>query len=283
MNDLKELISKSANGRTFDKDLILTEEEIVELSNQDVGDLDKEDGINCPICKNKGFIYYLKDGYRTGKRCTCYKARKSIRALKESNINADMLQRFTFENFKVESEWQNKLKQKCINYVENIKNGNNDWLVISSVSGSGKTHLATAIFQTLIREKYFDGEYLLWNDFISKIIPMSKSVMDTQQIKYEETMERLANIDILYIDDMLKLSESKYNNDNISMLYKIINQRYINNKITIITTEFYPEEIEEKDVATCGRINEKCNFGKWWLVLKRDPSRNYRMKKREEF
>lgn len=39
-------------------------------------------------------------------------------------------------------------------------------------------------------------------------------------------------------------------------------------------------ELEELDVAICGRINEKCKG--YWVQLKYEKDRNYRMKDRRE-
>ena len=35
-------------------------------------------GYDCPICKNKGVIHYLKDGYEFAKPCECMKLRDSL-------------------------------------------------------------------------------------------------------------------------------------------------------------------------------------------------------------
>ena len=262
---------------------VLTDEERIKSINDDIGHLNEEDGINCPICKNKGYIYIIdEEGYEKYKTCECMKKRKIFQKLNNSGITKETLKKYTFDNFKENDLWQTNLKKRVIEYTHRIINGNKEWLVISSITGSGKTHLCTATFQEIIKNTTLNGEYILWNDFVSKIIPMSKSFYEDISNKYEETLNHICNIDLLYIDDLLKLTDNKYNNDAISLLYKIINHRYINNKITIISTEYYPQDLENVDMAIVGRINEKCDFGKWWLTVKKDPNRNYRMKKREE-
>ncbi len=147
--------------------------------------------------------------------------------------------------------------------------------------GVGKSHLCTACFQELIK-RGLEGDYLLWNNFVAEIIPMEKSVYDDVQKRYQDRMKRITTIDILYIDDFFKLTDSKYNNQATSLAYKIINERYNNDKITIISTELDPEQIEEKDLAICGRIIEKADFCKWWVKVGNSPTRNYRMKVSKE-
>lgn len=284
MNKISNIVSQMQGSQKADNDFEINEEKFIAQLNSKKGDLNLEDNIECDICNNKGYVYSLVDGNRVAKECKCMVARKTMRRLKNSNIPEELLKKYTFKNFETTEEWQKQLLNSCINYAKEIINNDKKyWLCISSITGSGKTHLATAIFQSIIKKKLIDGEYLLWNDFCSKIIPLSKSVIESQSLKYEQVMQRLITVDLLYIDDMFKLTESKYSNDSIALLYKIINQRYINNKITIITTEYSQTEVNDIDSAICGRISEKCDFGNWWFNLKKDPSRNYRLKRKNDF
>lgn len=262
---------------------ILSRREMIDLFNADEGDLNKEDGINCPICKNKGYIYVIdKDDYECVKPCSCMIKRNVFKRLIMSNINKEVLEHYTFENFKTSNLWQKELKNKVMEYTKNIINGDKSWLFLSGISGCGKSMLCTACFQEIIKNTTYTGEYILWNSFITRLIPMSKSVFEDIAKKYEETINRITNVDILYIDDLLKLSNiTNYNTDALSLLYRIINYRYINNKITIMSSELYPKDIVELDTAIAGRINEKCNFNEWWVTIKNEPNRNYRFKKED--
>ena len=38
----------------------------------------KLDGYDCPVCKNKGVVYILKDGYEYARRCECMDIRESV-------------------------------------------------------------------------------------------------------------------------------------------------------------------------------------------------------------
>lgn len=66
-------------------------------------------GYDCPICKNKGVIHYLKDGYEFAKPCECMKLRDSLRRIRQSGLG-DLLNEYTFDKFQTESPWQEAVK-----------------------------------------------------------------------------------------------------------------------------------------------------------------------------
>lgn len=249
--------------------------------NDEIGNLNLEDGVECEICKNKGLVAFIEDGYVIQKRCECWTKRIIVTRLKNCGITKELFDKYSFKNFETTDEWQKKLKDIVIDYNNQIKSGQKHWLCISGQSGCGKSHLCTATFKKFLLSN-IDCEYLLWNDEFPKILALEKSTFEDNQIKYAQKIKRLQSVDVLYIDDFLKLTDNKYTNDSLSLAYKILNNRYINNKITILSTEFSKTQIEQFDVAIWGRINEKTNVGKYWVTIKNDPSRNYRAKNNKE-
>ena len=263
----------------------VTKEEWLELDckslNDEVGNLNLEDGIECDICKNKGFVSIIEDSYIIQKRCECWNKRLVVNRLKNCGITKELFEKYSFKSFETTDEWQMKLKNIVLDYNSAIKNGAKHWLCISGQSGCGKSHLCTATFKKFLLSN-IDCEYLLWNDEFPKILALEKSTAEDNQIKYAQKIKRLQSVEVLYIDDFLKLTDNKYTNDSLSLAYKILNNRYINNKITILSSEFSKTQIEQLDVAIWGRINEMTSCGKYWISIKNDPSRNYRAKNNKE-
>lgn len=246
--------------------------------NEESGNLNEEDGINCDVCHNKGKIAYLDDnGNEFEKDCDCMKQRRTFIRLKKCGISKNMLEHYTFSNFICENEWQKNLKDTFINYCKEIAIGEKNWLMISAITGLGKTHLCTATFQKFIKSG-MEGEYIIWNEEVPKILALEKSSYEDNQIKYDKRIKFLQNVELLYIDDLYKLTSNKYNEDSISLAYKIINSRYNNNKITIISTEFLPQAIKEIDCAIFGRIYEKAKNGFYILNCGNEEEKNYRLK-----
>lgn len=260
--------------------MTVSKEEILqiklEMENERVGNMPY---YNCEICKNKGVVYFAFKGDIHATGCNCLPIRKIVEELERSGIRQEVFGQLTFENFETKEKWQEHFKNYFIKYLDEYKSqpiGFRKWIVVSSPSGYGKTHLCTALLKELIMQGK-KGKYMLWKDETPKLMALKKSVSIVSQEKYDELIKEIKNVDVLYIDDFLKLyNERKM--EELDLAYEIINSRYINNKITIISTEILKEEFEKIDVATCGRINERC-LG-YWIQLKDEPDRNYRMKNR---
>ena len=71
--------------------------------------------------------------------------RRSIRRAEKSGLG-DLLERHTFDRFQTPKPWQARAKQLAQDYAA----APNGWFVASGASGSGKTHLCTAICRRLL-------------------------------------------------------------------------------------------------------------------------------------
>lgn len=91
--------------------------------------------------------------------------------------------------------------------------------------------------------------------------------------KYRENMQRLFEIDILFIDDLYKIEPSRA---DLDILFDIINERYLSNKTCIISSEKTIKEIFSYDEAIASRIFEKC--GEYAIGIAKDINKNYRLK-----
>lgn len=234
-------------------------------------------GINCQTCLNKGYIAKLNtEGVEVRAECECMKIRDNIKAMERSGLGG-LLDRYTFSGYEVTTDWQKKMKGACEFYAQN--GTEKDWLFLSGVSGSGKTHLCTAICKYLISGGH-EVRYILWFDIVHKLEGM--------RYKYEDRdkfLSEISNAEILYIDDFLK---SPKDSDGISRApsatelryaYEILNNRYNSSKRTLLSSEWQLQEINGFDNAVAGRIKERC--GKYVVQVQRGDDRNYRMKKQK--
>lgn len=262
--------------KTNETNLKITPELEAQWFNEDVGELNLDDGIDCPICKNKGKVAYVEDKYMLIKNCECMKARITFNRLRNCGITKNVLEHLSFKNWQTTEKWQKDLKKICIDFFNDIKNGNNYWFIISGQTGGGKTFLCTALFQELIKQLYKTGLYMLWNNDIPKLISLRKSSFIDNQEKYDELIKKYKDIDILYIDDLFKL-DARYKDDGLSLCYEILNHRYINGKITIISTETERNDFEKIDEALWGRCLEMTKQSDYWLTIT-GVEKNYRNK-----
>jgi len=235
--------------------------------NETSGDLQ---GYDCHLCKNKGHIAIVKDGYEVMRQCTCISIRASMRNIEKSGI-AGQLDRCTFDSFEVTEEWQRQAKSKAERFVDSYPHS--EWLFMGGQVGAGKTHLCTAVVGKFLTM----GEaarYMLWRDES----PVLKAVVNSAD-EYLAAMEPLKTADVLYIDDLFKTERGKFPTEaDIKLAHELLNYRYINrNLVTIISSELLVDDLIDIDEAIGSRIFElsKTNF---CVQIGYSRDKNYRLK-----
>ena len=180
----------------------------------------------------------------------------------------EVINRYTFEAYETKEKYQNSLKAKTQTYVKEIEAGEKTWFFIGGQSGIGKSHLCTAICSELMKMKK-SLKYVIAN----KIIMELKSTV-LNQVDYFRLMGQLIAVDVLYIDDLFK--SKNITDADVKALFEIINDRYSQNKITIVSSEKTIFDLEEHDEleAITGRIVE--NAKSYVINIKKDATKNYR-------
>lgn len=252
-----------------------------DIYNAEVGDLDKEDGYNCDICKNKGFVAYVAQSDFTGfysetlRSCKCSRIRNAIRRLNRSGLK-DAVKKYTFDRYEAADRWQQMVKDAALRFCEH---GGQSWYFIGGQSGAGKTHICTAIAVAKLKQGA-EVRYMVWREEVPKI---KASITDPMQ--YASMMDELKKADVLYIDDLFKSGKGDDGTykpptaADVNLAFEIINYRYNNPAlVTIISSERTLVELNDIDEAIAGRIAEKSKEGGYCFNLKPDASKNWRMK-----
>lgn len=128
------------------------------------------------------------------------------------------------------------------------------WLGFFGKSGAGKTHICIAVCQELVKRYLWSFKYVPYRSIIREL---RSNIFDDD--KYGEIMHDLIETDILYIDDLLKFSQDQKGEviqDELRILYDIINERYLKEKTTIISSEYSMKEILSIDEALGSRMLE---------------------------
>ena len=228
---------------------------------------------DCPICKNKGnFLYINSQGYKMYGTCECMAVRNSLRRLKNSGLD-NLLDIYTFGRYKTDYDWQRSVVKTAYDFIDSKGIG----FVILGQSGSGKTHICTA----LSKELMLKGMDLLYMSWITEATKLKQNKMNPEI--YEKEIQKLQNIEVLYIDDLFKgcNGDSKPTPADINLAMEIINYRYNLSRsneqrmITIISSEKTISELREIDEALTGRIKEMA--GEWIITLS-GKDKNYRFK-----
>ena len=240
----------------------------IDWYNDTVGDLNELDGYNCDLCKNKGFIAKLDEyDMEVHTVCKCQKIRATLRRAQRSGLG-NIISEYTFDKYRTTDEWQTFIKNTAQSFC---KDDEAHWFYIGGQVGSGKTHICTAIAAHYIKAGR-EVKYMLWSEEAKKL----KSLVN--DIGYQEEISLYKNVDVLYIDDFLKVKNGENPTPaDINLAFEIINHRLLSrDKITIISSEKTLDEMLDYDEATMSRIYQKTGIYK--ISVGRDKQKNYRLK-----
>lgn len=276
MDKMQEILAKLGLATTFEQMTPRDYEQFkIDGLNNTVGNRNEEDGYDCPICKNKGYIVKLVENEGSFSQavadCKCIPIRNSIMRMKRSGLK-DIIKDYTFDKFLDTEPWQKAIKQAAVEYSKNPEG----WFFLGGQSGAGKTHLCTAI----CREFLLGGKrviYMLWRDEIVKL-----KAMVNESEEYRDLIDKYKTAEVLYIDDLFKTGKDKDNSvqkptaADVNVAFEIINYRYNNpSMITIISSECTEDELLDIDEAVGGRIYERSKA----FSIGKSRDRNYRMRK----
>jgi DNA replication protein DnaC len=234
-------------------------------------------GYDCPDCLNRGLVFIVRNGEVIARECHCKDRRGSISRIEKSGLK-DILEAYTFDTYKVDSNWQRIAKQKAFEFLNDYAG---KWFYSGGQPGSGKTHLCTAIVGKLM-ESGKSSRYMLWRD---EAVKLKACVNDEQE--YFRIMNQFKTADVLYIDDFFKTGKivDKQGNKvdapptsgDINVAFELLNYRYNNqNLVTIISSEKSVDEIMDIDEAIGSRIYQRTKD--YCIIIGKDQSKNYRMK-----
>lgn len=229
-------------------------------------------GHDCPICKNKGVIFALSDGYIVSRNCECMKIRDSRARLRASGLES-IMNEYRFDRYEASDRWQKDFKKRAIEF---IKDHERKWFFAGGQSGAGKTHICTAIASQFLKQG-LSTRYMLWRDESVKI----KSSAN-ESSEYGPMVNPLKTVKVLYIDDLFKTGKDEYGNTklptpaDINIAFEILNYRYNNDGITIISSERTIEELIDIDEAIGSRIRQRSK--EYCFNFNRDRNKNYRLR-----
>ncbi len=242
--------------------------------NDTPGKLQEEDGYDCPLCRNRGYSMEVRQGPGglglVSVECACMAARKSLRLIRQSGLEA-VLDSCTFERFRTPEPWQEDLLKAAKNYAADPRG----WFFLGGQSGSGKTHLGTAICRELLHQGR-QVVYMLWRD---EIVRLKANVMDGEA--YGRIMDRLKFAEVLFVDDLFKSGRGREGQppaptaSDIQTAFELLNFRYCDpRRLTILTSELTMDELMAVDEALGGRVAERADCRN----VGRDRAKNWRLK-----
>jgi DNA replication protein DnaC len=150
----------------------------------------------------------------------------------------------TFDNFIPREEVNSALffaKNYAINIQENVENGRG--IIFMGDYGTGKSHISAAIANTALSSG-FVVVYEVITELLSKIrntyARKEESSREPSELKLIDT---LCSCDLLILDDLGAEKSSVWTE---SIIFTIVNRRYVSKKPIIISTNLTIEEFPEK-------------------------------------
>lgn len=202
---------------------------------------------------------------------------KRIDKIKQTSLLGEKYKNVSFENTDTSNEDFKKIYVRCKRYCEVADKvlDKGIGIYLFGNKGTGKSRLTACMANELIHNYYT----VLYTNF-SEISKYIRNTFNKTNDSEYEFLERLTNVDFLFIDDFGTELVTKNDQDLWlqEKVFEVINKRYNNNKPIIFTSNYSLRElIEERGVAdkTIDRINEICE------VMKLEGS-SYRRKVKEE-
>ena len=191
----------------------------------------------CKNCSDTGFIGGTK-------MCSCFRE-ALIKATIASSGIGELIDKQTFENFDL--DWYKGedavLENMSANlaaaksYVKNFAKKRSNLLLIGK-TGTGKTHISTAIAREIISQG-FDVVY----DSAQNIVADFEADKFRSGYGTEPRSEKYLECDLLIIDDLGTEFSSQF---TVSCLYNLINTRANRAMATVISTNLSAEELARK-------------------------------------
>jgi len=155
--------------------------------------------------------------------------------------NLDAFAAMTFDNFNVQGrmglgEEQVRSMKYALNQSTQFASDLKGWLVFMGGYGCGKTHLAAAIANTVVRL----GVPTLFLT-VPDLLDWLRFAYGSTEANFESRFDEIRNVALLVLDDLGTQNATPWAEEK---LYQIINHRYVNRLPTIVTTNQSINEIE---------------------------------------
>lgn len=211
----------------------------------------------CPICEGREWILKIKDGVEIAVPCKCREKAVMSRRLRFADI-PEAFRGMDLRSFRMDVYRKPESKKMVSDACKIIKTYLDDFesqkergmglYIWSRTKGSGKTRIAAGIANELM--KRYTVKFAVSLTILQEI----KNTWRRDAAGSEsQLLDALSTTDILIIDDFGVEAPAAWINDK---MYQIINERYINQKVTIFTSNDPLDKISYDDRIT-NRIKER--------------------------
>jgi DNA replication protein DnaC len=208
---------------------------------------------DCPQCGGTGWRMVPANGgdssAQVAVRCECTAPDRDTRLLERARIpkryeHCD-LSNFDVDIFSSESggaSWDRSLEQARVvvqSFVRNFPHVDEQGLLLMGPCGVGKTHLAVAALKEIVLRGH-DGLFYDYRELLKEIQASYNAISQTTEMA---VLEPVLKTELLLLDD---LGASKPSAWALETVGHILNSRYNEKRVTIITTNYLDGESAQR-------------------------------------
>lgn len=209
----------------------------------------------CPTCNGAGYyIYDVPVGHPDfGKLISCHcKDDERQRLYAQKLLRMSNLEAFadkTFENFDRSIAGVQRAYMRAVEYARAPRG----WLILFGNYGCGKTHLAAAIANEVLKINV----PVLFTVVPDLLDHLRSTFGPSSETAYDERFEMIRNARLLVLDDLGTENTTAWAREK---LFQIINHRYNLSLPTVITSNRKPDDIEPRiasrmfDTTLCSEV-----------------------------
>ena len=187
----------------------------------------------CPIC--------CDTGYEGSKLCSCFREELIKENIRSSGIG-NLIEKQSFDNFRLDIYKDEAIKKEMTHNLNEAKKYAAEFsrdsknLLLIGTTGTGKTHLTTAIARTVI-EKGFE---VIYDSAQNVVAAFEYDRFKSGYGQYEARGEKYLECELLILDD---LGTEFSNQFTVSCLYNLLNTRINKGLPTVISTNLGAGEL----------------------------------------
>jgi DNA replication protein DnaC len=192
----------------------------------------------CGKCQGTGWVLEDAGGSQVARRCVCFGDRVKQALIDQANIPRRYLN-CSLDNFEVHNDSHRDDLKISRQFVKNYP-AQDIGLVFIGPCGVGKTHLAVAIIQELVRTK--DAACIFY-DFRDLIREIQSTFTPDSVLSESDILAPVFSSEVLVLDELGAKRPTAWVEETV---FTIINHRYNHKKMTLFTTN-YPDTDETED------------------------------------
>jgi DNA replication protein DnaC len=205
----------------------------------------------CPKCHGSGWARIDREGQSGVARCECIKGSRSERLLRNANIP----QRYEHCELEEYATRNNRsldiAKTIAEKFVAEYPMSQPFGLLFMGPQGIGKTHIVVGIIKKLIRQKSVPCYFCTFPELLKQIQDSYNPVSQSSEMSI---LEPIVNTQVLVLDELGAQKPSDWGRDQVAY---VLNRRYNENKVTIVTTNFLDPGPESKKKVASDSLSDR--------------------------